>query len=240
MIVFLSVVCYNVCMQIDNYLDLVLNKCSGKFNAFSAYLKEYNKICNLTSIVDDEGIIYKHFLDSIAGEFMFDNGANVVEIGSGGGFPSIPLKIIRDDLKFTLIESTGKKCTFLQSVVDKFSLNCVEVKNMRAEEGAHDKNMREKYDIACARAVARLNVLCEYCLPFVKVGGKFIAYKGVAGEEIKEAKNALKVLGGAIENVVEYELPKDCSKRTLICIRKVKTTPVRYPRGQGKERKNPL
>lgn len=240
LIVFLHIVWYNMRMQTDNYIDLILNKCSAQFNAFSKMLKDYNKICNITSIVDDKGIIYKHFLDSIAGEFLFGKDADVVEIGSGGGFPSIPLKIVRDDLKFTLIESTGKKCSFLNSVVDNLGLKCVQVKNIRAEVGAHDKNMREKYDIACARAVARLNVLCEYCLPFVRAGGKFIAYKGVAEEEIKEAENALKVLGGEIEQVVKYELPEDCSKRTLVCIRKIKHTPALYPRGQGRERKNPL
>lgn len=227
-------------MEIENYLDLVLNKCSSKFNGFAQMLKDYNKICNITSITDDKGITYKHFLDSIAGEFMFGKGADVVEIGSGGGFPSIPLKIVRDDLKFTLIESTGKKCTFLKSVVDRLELGGVKVLNIRAEEGAHDKKLREKFDIACARAVARLNILCEYCLPFVKVGGKFIAYKGIAAEEIKEAEKALKILGGEIETTVEYELPEDGGKRTLICIKKVKSTPFQYPRGQGRERKNPL
>ena len=239
-IVFFHIVCYNVRMEIDNYLDLVLNKCSAQFNGFAQMLKEYNRICNITSITDDKGITYKHFLDSIAGEFMFSKEANVVEIGSGGGFPSIPLKIVRDDLKFTLIESTGKKCTFLKSVVDKMKLDGVQVLNIRAEDGAHDKKLREKFDFACARAVARLNILCEYCLPFVKVGGRFIAYKGIAEEEIKEAKNAVKVLGGEIEKTVEYELPEDGGKRTLICIRKVRSTPLQYPRGQGRERKNPL
>lgn len=239
-IVFFHIVWYNTRMEIDNYLDLVLNKCSAQFNCFAQMLKDYNKICNITSITDDKGITYKHFLDSIAGEFMFSKGADVVEIGSGGGFPSIPLKIVRDDLKFTLIESTGKKCTFLKGVVDKMKIDGVQVLNIRAEDGAHDKKLREKFDFACARAVARLNILCEYCLPFVKVGGRFIAYKGIADEEIKEAENAFKVLGGEMEKTVEYELPGDGGKRTLICIRKVRPTPLLYPRGQGRERKNPL
>lgn len=227
-------------MKSEKYMQLITNKCSNKFSAFSSMLKEYNKICNITSIVDDKGIIYKHFYDSIAGEFLFDSQADVVEIGSGGGFPSLPLKIIRDDLKFTLIESTGKKCTFLNGVVDKLSLDCVKVLNIRAEEGAHDKFLREKFDICCARAVARLNTLCEYCLPFVRVGGKFIAYKGDAEEEIKEAQNAIKLLGGELENVYTYELPEDGGKRTLVSIRKIKKTPPLYPRGQGRERKAPL
>ena len=224
-------------MDFEKYLQLIKNIC---FNKFEQLLVEKNKICNLTAISDHEGIIHKHFLDSALGESYFPLNSEVVEIGSGGGFPSIPLKLIRDDLKFTLIESTGKKCAFLNEVVENLGLNCVQVKNIRAEERAHDKNMREKYDVACARAVAQLNTLCEYCLPFVKVGGLFIAYKGESEDEIKSAGNAIKLLGGEIEKVVNYELPNDCGKRSLILIRKIKSTPEKYPRGQGRERKNPL
>lgn len=224
-------------MDFEKYLQLIINK---RFNIFEQMLVEKNKICNLTAISDREGVIYKHFLDSAVGESYFPLNSEVVEIGSGGGFPSIPLKLIRDDLKFTLIESTGKKCAFLRDVVDNLSLNCVQVKNIRAEEGAHDENLREKFDISCARAVAQLNTLCEYCLPFVKVGGRFIAYKGESGEELRQAENAVKLLGGELEEVVNYELPKNCGKRSLIIIRKIKSTPEKYPRGQGRERKYPL
>ena len=224
-------------MNFEKYLQLITNK---SFDNFEQMLVEKNKICNLTAISDHEGINYKHFLDSVVGESYFPLNSEVVEIGSGGGFPSIPLKLIRDDLKFTLIESTGKKCAFLNEVVDNLSLNCVQVKNIRAEEGAHDKNMREKFDISCARAVAQLNTLCEYCLPFVKVGGRFIAYKGESSEELKQAENAIKLLGGELEEVVNYELPKNNGKRSLIIIRKIKSTPEKYPRGQGRERKSPL
>lgn len=227
-------------MNIEKYLALIEDGFSDKFFKFKELLLKGNSLCNLTSILDEKGILYKHFLDSAAGEFAFPDGANVVEIGSGGGFPSIPLKLIRDDLKFTLIESTGKKCSYLQCVVDSLSLKGVQVLNIRAEEGAHNKNLREMFDIACARAVAQLNTLCEYCMPFVKVGGKFIAYKGDAESELQSARSAIKALGGEIEDVVKYELPEDNGKRTLIIIRKVKSTPSLYPRGQGKERKNPL
>ncbi|MDE6613186.1 MAG: 16S rRNA (guanine(527)-N(7))-methyltransferase RsmG [Clostridia bacterium] len=226
-------------MDEEKYTDVIKNICSDKFTAFKDMLLSCNELYNLTAICDEKGIFYKHFLDSLAGEKEFHLNADVVEIGSGGGFPSIPLKIVRDDLKFTLIESTGKKCSFLNGVVEKLSLNCVKVLNIRAEEGAHSENLREKFDIACARAVARLNTLCEYCLPFVKVGGSFIAYKGEAEDEIKEALNAVKILGGEIESAESYVLP-ECGRRTLIKIRKVKSTPEKYPRGQGKERKNPL
>ena len=239
-IVIFKNICYNGYMQDKNYLDLIENGKREQFNKFASLLTEYNKICNLTSVTDEKGVKYKHFFDSIVGEKLISHGASVVEIGSGGGFPSIPLKIVREDLKFTLIESTAKKCRFLTSVVDSLSLNCVQVENIRAEEGAHDKNLREKFDFAVARAVAQLNTLCEYCLPFVRVGGAFIAYKGDATEEIKCAENAIKILGGEIEKVIDYSLPEDFGKRKLIVIKKVKPTPHLYPRGQGKERKQPL
>ena len=220
-------------------LHSFLNDYSDKFTQFGKLLKEHNKMYNLTSICDDEGIYFKHFLDSVAGEEYFFKGASVAEIGSGGGFPSIPLKIVRDDLKFTLVESTGKKCNYLNTVVDKLGLSGVKVLNIRAEDGAKDKTLREKFDICCARAVARLNTLSEYCLPYVKVGGRFIAYKGDCEGELEEAANAFKVLGGEIEKVVRYEL-ENCGKRTLIIVKKVCATPKSYPRGQGKERKQPL
>lgn len=227
-------------MNFDYYENLIKNDFSFKFLKFAEMLINYNKICNITSVSDEKGIFYKHFLDSVVGESLFSRGASVVEIGSGGGFPSLPLKFLRDDLSFTLIESTGKKCTFLKSVVDNFGLKSVKVKNIRAEDGARDKNMRERFDFACARAVARLNTLCEYCLPFVAVGGKFIAYKGDSGDEVKEAEKAIKTLGGEVENIIEYELPYGYGKRSLIVIKKIKNTPSAYPRGLGKERKNPL
>lgn len=227
-------------MQDKNYLEMIKTEYADKFSAFAALLTEHNKICNLTAVIDEKGVAYKHFYDSIVGEKLISNGARVVEIGSGGGFPSIPLKIVRDDLKFTLIESTAKKCRFLESVVDSLSLNCVQVLNIRAEEGAHDKNLREKFDFAVARAVAQLNTLCEYCLPFVAVGGKFIAYKGDNAEEIKDAENAIATLGGQIEEIIDYSLPEDFGRRKLIVIKKIKSTPPGYPRGQGKERKKPL
>ncbi|MDE7087097.1 MAG: 16S rRNA (guanine(527)-N(7))-methyltransferase RsmG [Clostridia bacterium] len=226
-------------MDVNLYLEKIEGQYAGKFEEFKNLLLEYNNKFNLTAITDEKEIKIKHFLDSAAGEAFFKENADVVEIGSGGGFPSIPLKILREDLNFTLIESTGKKCGYLQAVVDKLNLHCVKVLNARAEDAARDKIYREKFDVAVARAVARLNTLCEYCLPFVKVGGKFIAYKGGCGEEIKEALNAIKVLGGEIETKEEYELP-DGDNRTLIVIKKVAPTPLKYPRGQGKERKCPI
>ncbi|MDE7082943.1 MAG: 16S rRNA (guanine(527)-N(7))-methyltransferase RsmG [Clostridia bacterium] len=215
-------------------------KFADKFEKFREILSEFNQKYNLTAICDEKEVYIKHFFDSIKPQNYFSMGAKVVEIGSGGGFPSIPLKIVRDDLDFTLIESTGKKCEYLRTVVDKLGLKSVQVLNIRAEEGGKDETLREKFDVATARAVAKLNTLCEYCLPFVKVGGRFIAYKGDAEEEIKESINAVNILGGEIEKIETYELLEGYGKRTVIVIKKVKSTPLKYPRGRGLERKKPL
>ena len=225
-------------MDLLFYKNLIENKYGEKFEKLFNLLTEHNKMYNLTSITGREEVFLKHFLDSVVGESYLKQGADVCEIGSGGGFPSLPLKIIREDLKFTLIESTGKKCSYLQTAVDNLGLEGVKVLNIRAEEGARDPSLREKFDCAVARAVARLNTLCEYCLPFVKVGGVFVAYKGDAAEEIKEAQNAVKVLGGRLEECSAFELNGE--KRCLVVIRKEASTPAKYPRGRGLERKKPL
>ncbi len=210
-----------------------------KFEKFGGLLAEYNKKYNLTSICDEKEVFYKHFFDSIMAKDLIDYNANVVEIGSGGGFPSVPLKIVRGDLKFTLIESTGKKCEFLKTVVDKLGFGCVKVLNIRAEDGGRMPELREKFDFAVARAVAKLNTLCEYCLPYIRVGGKFIAYKG-ENESFEESLAAVKILGGEIEKIINYSLPENYGARNLVIIKKVRSTPLKYPRGNGKERKNPL
>lgn len=225
-------------MDVNFYRSKVYGEFEGQFEKLWQLLTEYNQKYNLTAITAKEDVFLKHFLDSVVGESCFPVGANVCEIGSGGGFPSLPLKIIRDDLSFTLIESTGKKCSYLQAVVDNFNFKEMKVLNIRAEEGARDKLLRESFDAAVARAVARLNTLCEYCLPFVKVGGVFVAYKGDCAEEVKEASNAIKVLGGRLERVENFEINGE--KRALVVIGKVAATPEKYPRGRGLERKKPL
>lgn len=232
-----SGVCYNFFMDLS--FSRVLNDNAVIYAEFKDQLLNFNEKCNVTSIRNDEEVWIKHFYDSVAPEKYFFMGARVVEIGSGGGFPSVPLMIARPDLRFTLIESTGKKCAFLSGIVDKFKLNCENVLNIRAESGAKDGNLREKFDIATARAVAGLSTLCEYCLPFVKKGGRFIAYKG-ANESVDDAANAIKILGGEIEEIYPYELPLSMGERRAIIIKKVCATHEKYPRGNGKERKNPL
>lgn len=225
---------------IEKYENIVFQEKRAIFEEFRKLLLEYNAKYNLTSILNEEEIYYKHFLDSAIGADLFKENASVAEIGSGAGFPSVVLKIIRPDLKLDLFESVGKKCEFLKVVVDNLGLSNVHIYNLRAEDCGRDTNFRERYGHVTARAVARMNTLSEYCMPFVKVGGTFIAYKGGNADEIAEAENAYKILGGRNKQVIKYALPKDYGERTLAVIEKVRPTPPKYPRGQGKERKNPL
>lgn len=231
-------------MEIRNIEELYQTEIRGKqyerLEKFRKMLLEYNEKYNLTAILEEKDVYYKHFLDSAAGVDLFFENAKVAEIGSGAGFPSMVLKILRDDLSFDLFESVGKKCEFLRAVVENFAFDGVHIYNIRAEDAAKDKNFRESYDIVTARAVARMNTLSEYCLPFVKVGGKFIAYKSGDTTEIKEAETAYKTLGGKLKKIYDYELPEGYGARVLAVVEKVKSTPPKYPRGQGKERKNPL
>ena len=224
----------------EKYLNLVQNEFSEPFERFRKLLLEYNSRFNLTSLTEEKEILYKHFLDSVSGESFFPAGAEVADVGAGAGFPSLPLKIVRTDLKFSLFESTGKKCEFLKKAAAELALSGVSVQNMRAEDAGRDPAFREKFDVCCARAVARLNTLAEYCLPLVKKGGRFIAYKGQAEEELKEAENAVKLLGGEVEDVLTFSLPENMGERAIIVIKKVSATPKQYPRGQGKERSKPI
>lgn len=208
-----------------------------KFNKYYDILIKYNQMFNITAITEREEVYEKHFIDSILGVEKI-NGKTLIDIGSGGGFPAIPLKIVKDDLSVTLVEATGKKCEFLKAVVKELELSNVTVINGRAEDLAKDVKYRENFDVCTARAVARMNTLSEYCMSFVKVGGNFVAFKGDGIEEAKEAENAIKILGGKIEEIKEYTL--NDAKRTLISVKKIKNTDKKYPRGNGKERKNPL
>ena len=227
-------------MKLDEYTLILQGESKEKFDAYRALILEYNERYNLTTVLEEKDMFYKHFLDSVAGEKYFKNKAKVIEIGSGAGFPSIPLKLIRDDLSFTLVESVGKKCEFLHAVVDKLRLSNINIYSKRAEDLAHDVAHREKYDAVTARAVARMNTLSEYCIPFLRQGGVFVAYKSGDVTEIEEAESAYKTLGARLKTLERYELPEEYGERTLAVIEKVKSTPNKYPRGQGKERKSPL
>lgn len=209
----------------------------NKFDKYYQLLVFYNQKFNITAITEKEEAYKKHFIDSILGVDRLC-GQTLIDVGSGGGFPALPNKIMKEDLKVTLLEATGKKCEFLKTVVSELNLSNVTVINGRAEDIAKDINYRESFDLCTARAVARLNTLCEYCMPFVKVNGTFVAYKGDGAEEVTEAQNAIKILGGKVKDIKEYYL--EDAKRMLISIEKIKPTDKKYPRGNGKERKMPL
>lgn len=226
--------------EFEKYSIVLTEEKQEMFLIFLNTLKEYNEKFNITSIKEDNQIIEKHFIDSLMGEKCFLNGASVVEIGSGGGFPSIPLKIMREDLSFTLVESTGKKCTFLNEVKKRLGFKNFEVLNARCEDLSVKKEYRENFTHATARAVARLNTLCEYCLPFVKVGGSFLPYKSDDEEEFKEAKKAIDLLGGSFNKKITYSIQGSMDKRCVYEIDKIKNTPDKYPRRNGKERSKPI
>lgn len=207
------------------------------FEKYYQLLIHYNSMFNLTAITEREEVYKKHFVDSIINVDKLV-GEKLIDVGSGGGFPALPIKIMRPELKVTLLEATGKKCEFLKAVVKELNLKDVTVLNGRAEDFAKKIEYRENFDICTARAVARLNTLCEYCMPFVKVGGNFVSFKGNADEEIKEGLSAIKTLGGKIEDTIKYTL--DGAERALVYVKKIANTDKKYPRGNGKERKSPL
>lgn len=211
------------------------------FEKLSELLVEQNKTMNLTAITDPDGIAVKHFADSISALSAYDfaENAKVLDVGTGAGFPSIPLLIARPDLEMTMIDSTAKKLRYVASTVETLGLSA-EVLHTRAEEAGQSKEYRESFDIVCSRAVAALNVLCEYCLPFVKVGGVFLAMKAAkVQEEIADAKNAIKTLGGKIVAEKSFTL-SDGGERTIVVIKKISQVPSKYPRVSAQIAKKPL
>ena len=208
-----------------------------KFKKYKELLLFYNDKFNLTAIKEDREIYIKHFVDSILPYQQFKCG-KFLDVGSGGGFPIIPLKIMMEEISVTMLEATGKKCEFLREVVKELDLKNAEVINGRAEELAFNNKYRENFDHVTARAVSRLNMLCELCLPFVKKGGSFYSYKGEGKEELLEAEKCIKILGGKVDRVLEYDL--EGAKRCVIEIKKVGVTPNSYPRQYNKIKKNPL
>ena len=211
------------------------------FGKLSELLVEQNKTMNLTAITDPDGIAVKHFADSISAlsAYEFAEGAKVLDVGTGAGFPSIPLLIARPDLKMKMIDSTAKKLRYVASTVETLGLSA-EVLHTRAEEAGQNKEYRETFDIVCSRAVAALNVLCEYCLPFVKVGGVFLAMKAAkVQEEIADAMNSIKTLGGKIVAEKSFTL-SDGGERTIVVIKKISQVPSKYPRVSAQIAKKPL
>ncbi|MGN0547049.1 MAG: 16S rRNA (guanine(527)-N(7))-methyltransferase RsmG [Acutalibacteraceae bacterium] len=212
-----------------------------RFEKLAELLVEQNKTMNLTAITDPDGIAVKHFADSISvlSAVEFEKSSKVLDVGTGAGFPGIPLLIMRPDLDITLLDSTAKKLRYVADTVDSLGLNA-NVLHSRAEEAAQKPEYRESFDIVCSRAVAALNILCEYCLPFVKKGGIFAAMKGAkAQEEIELAKNAIKTLGGEIISQKSFTL-SDGAERTIIIIKKTSHNLPKYPRPSAQIAKKPL
>ena len=207
----------------------------AQFDLYASLLVEWNERFNLTAITEKEDIFVKHFYDSLLLQETFTDNDTLCDIGSGAGFPGIPLKIVYPQLKVSLMEPTGKRCTFLNEVITQLKLTDIEVLNCRAEDYSE-----KKFTYTTARAVSRLNILTELCLPLTEVNGHFIAMKGSQGhEELKEASNAIRKLGGCVKEVKEIMLP-DQQERILINIEKVRETPAGYPRRYAQIKKKPL
>lgn len=211
------------------------------FEKYMNLLLEWNEKINLTAITQPEEVKLKHFVDSLTVLKYINDDDKVIDIGTGAGFPGIPLKIMKENTKITLLDSLNKRINFLNIVIETLNLSNIQAIHGRAEEIARNKLYREKYDVTVSRAVANLSTLSEYMLPFVKVGGKCICMKGAnVNEEIEKAKNAIKELGGEIERVDNFYLSDNDNERNIIIIRKVKETSSKYPRKAGMPSKEPL
>ncbi|MBQ8840089.1 MAG: 16S rRNA (guanine(527)-N(7))-methyltransferase RsmG [Clostridia bacterium] len=222
--------------------DLISEEKAQLLEMLRDRLVETNKTLNLTSILDDEGIILKHLVDSSACVPFVPRDAKVCDIGCGGGFPSLVISILRDDVSVFAVDSVTKKVNYVKETGKLFNLK-LDTSSRRAEELGKDKLYRESFDIVTARAVGRLNLLCELCLPLVSVGGAFISMKAqTTGEELKEAENAIALLGGKVERVYNYTLTNgsESLERAIVVIRKVNKTPLNYPRNNSQISKKPL
>lgn len=213
------------------------------FDIFYEMLVEKNKVMNLTAVTEYEMVVDKHFIDSLSIIKCVNMSEidSMIDIGTGAGFPSIPLKIVFPHIRMTLLDSLNKRLGFLNEVITELMFDNIQTLHARAEDAAHSQACRQQYDLAVSRAVADLSVLTEYTLPFVKIGGLFAAYKGAdAKEETDRAKKAVRVMGGKIENVYSFSLPGSSLERSMICIRKCRNTPGKYPRKAGMPGKSPI
>ena len=214
-----------------------------QFTDFYEYLVEKNKVMNLTGITEFQEVLVKHFLDSLACVKAIDMSRikRIMDIGTGAGFPGVPLKIAFPHLEACLLDSLKKRVNFLEETFQMLKLENITAIHGRAEEYAKNKQYRETYDLCVSRAVSNLATLSEYCLPYVKTGGYFISYKsGTVQEEVEQAQKAVKILGGKIQDVVYFQLPDSEIQRSLVVIEKIKATPGRYPRKAGTPLKEPL
>jgi 16S rRNA (guanine(527)-N(7))-methyltransferase GidB len=214
-----------------------------QFNQFYDLIVEWNKVMNLTAITDYKDVVEKHFLDSLSIEriLKLDDIKAVMDVGTGAGFPGMPLKIIYPELKITLLDSLNKRVKFLNEVIRQLELKNIDAIHGRAEDIGKNENYREKYDLCVSRAVANLATLSEYCMPFVRVGGVFVSYKsGDIDEEVLKSKKAISLFGGKIDEVVKFQLPGTDINRAFVKIKKIKGTPKKYPRKSGIPSKEPL
>lgn len=235
---------YNILEEASNNEKLSFDE--DKYNKFMIYkdmIKEWNEKINLTAITEDDEIIKKHFIDSIK-VFKIDElkaSKRIIDIGTGGGFPGIPMKIMNPECEIVLLDSLNKRINFLNKVIKELKLENIEAVHGRAEDFVKENNCRESFDAVVSRAVANLTVLSEFCLPYVKIGGYFVALKGPAiEEEMNDAKNALKILGGKVERIEEVTIEGSDLNHNLVVIKKIKETPKKYPRKAGMVTKNPL
>lgn len=235
---------FNILQSSCNDVNLDFN--DKKYNQFISYknlIQEWNKKINLTAIVKDQEIIKKHFIDCIKifKASPIGEAKSLIDIGTGAGFPGIPIKILREDIKITLLDSLQKRINFLNIVIGDLKLKDIQCLHGRAEDYAQEAEHRQNYDVAVSRAVANLAVLSEFCIPFVKKGGYFVAMKGPSvEEEITVATKSIEVLGGKIEDIIKIDIEDTDLKHNLVIIKKLKETEKKYPRKPGIIKKNPL
>ncbi len=227
----------------NNLIDNLEEEKKKQFHRFYEILIEYNKVMNLTAITEYDEVVKKHFVDSLAIQNIIDLNKiqTLVDVGTGAGFPGIPLKIVYPHLRVTLLDALNKRVKFLDIVIKELGLKNISADHGRAEDFAKNKKYREKYDLCVSRAVANLSTLSEYCIPFVHLGGCFISYKSEnIDEELGQSKKAISILGGNIEDVVRFKLTDTDIGRSLIKIRKGNKTPEKYPRKAGLPSREPL
>lgn len=238
-------------MNLVEFKDVFINECTrnninidgNKIELFYNYMKEileWNDKINLTAIKNEEEFIVKHFIDSLTVSKYIDDNKRVIDIGTGAGFPGIPIKISNPTIEITLIDSINKKLNVIREINKKLELEKIDIIHTRAEDLANKEEYREKFDIATTRAVSNLNTILEYMLPFIKVGGKAICMKGPGyKEELEQSKRAIEVLGGKINHIENIIISGDL-ERNIIIVEKIKNTPKNYPRGQGKPLREPI
>lgn len=239
-------------MQKEEWKKLFKNQCNDlkidinnnqieQFFLYMELLQKWNENINLTAITEPKEILQKHFIDSLTILPYINKEESVIDVGTGAGFPGIPIKIVKGSIKVTLLDALNKRLNFLQEVINNLSLSNIQTIHARAEESGKNSNLREQFDIAVSRAVAPLNVLSEYLMPLIKEGGKCICMKGNnIEEELANSENAIQILGGKIDIIDEFYLPRSDIKRSIIVIEKIGKTPSKYPRKAGTPSKEPI